>query len=94
MAKASWNGVILAQSDVYEMVEGNVYFPASAINKEYFSDSETHSVCPWKGEASYYHVEVEGEVNKDAAWYYPLTKDAAKNIEGKVAFWSGVEVSE
>lgn len=94
MAKASWNGAILAQSDVYEVVDGNVYFPASAINKEYFSDSETHSVCPWKGEASYYNVEVEGEVNKDAAWSYPFTKDAAKNIEGKVAFWRGVEVSE
>lgn len=94
MAKASWNGAILAQSDVHEMVEGNVYFPMSAIHKEYFSDSETHSVCPWKGEASYYNVEVAGEVNKDAAWYYPKTKDAAKNIEGKVAFWRGVEVSE
>lgn len=94
MAKASWNGVILAQSDVYELVEGNVYFPASAINRKYFSESETHSVCSWKGEASYYNIEVKGEVNKDAAWYYPKTKDAAKNIEGKVAFWRGVEVSE
>ena len=94
MAKASWNGAILAESEKYEVVEGNIYFPASAINKEYFSDSETHTTCPWKGEARYYNVEVDGEVNNDAAWYYPQTKDAAKNIEGKVAFWRGVEVSE
>ena len=83
MAKASWNGAILAESDVYEMVEGNVYFPASAINKEYFSDSETHSVCPWKGEASYYHVEVAGEVNKDVAWYYPKPKTLQKTLKVK-----------
>ena len=94
MAKASWNGVILAESEKVEVVEGNIYFPASAINKDYFSDSETHTTCPWKGEASYYNVEVDGEVNNDAAWYYPETKDAAKNIEGKVAFWRGIEVSE
>ena len=94
MAKASWNGAILAESEKYEVVEGNIYFPASTINKEYFSDSETHTTCPWKGEARYYNVEVDGEVNNDAAWYYPQTKDAAKNIEGKVAFWRGVEVSE
>jgi uncharacterized protein (DUF427 family) len=94
MAKASWNGATLAESEKYEVVEGNIYFPANTINKEYFSDSETHSTCPWKGEASYYNVEVDGEVNKDAAWYYPETKDAAKNIKGKVAFWRGVEISE
>ncbi|MBT7950324.1 MAG: DUF427 domain-containing protein [Gammaproteobacteria bacterium] len=94
MAKAIWKGTVLAESDVYETVEGNIYFPANTINKEYFSDSDTHSICPWKGEASYYNVEVKGEVNKDAAWYYPTTKDAAKNIEGKVAFWRGVEVSD
>ena len=94
MAKATWQGVVLAESEVYEVVEGNIYFPANTINNEYFSDSDTHSICPWKGEASYYNVEVKGEVNKDAAWYYPTTKDAAKNIEGKVAFWSGVEVSD
>jgi uncharacterized protein (DUF427 family) len=94
MARASWKGAILAESSDYEVVEGNIYFPASAINREYFKNSETHSICPWKGEASYYDVEVDGELNKDAAWYYPQTKDAAKNIEGKVAFWRGVEVSE
>ena len=94
MVKASWNGAILAESEKYEVVEGNIYFPASTINKDYFSDSETHSFCPWKGEASYYNVEVDGKVNNDAAWYYPTAKDAAKNIEGMVAFWHGVEVSE
>jgi uncharacterized protein (DUF427 family) len=94
MALAIWQGVVLAESEVYEVVEGNIYFPVNTINNEYLSDSDTHSICPWKGEASYYNVEVKGEVNKDAAWYYPTTKDAAKNIEGKVAFWRGVEVSE
>ncbi len=94
MAKASWKGATLAEGDKFEVVEGNIYFPVSAINREYFSASETHTVCPWKGEASYYHIEVDGEINRDAAWYYPETKDAAKNIEGKVAFWRGVEVSE
>ncbi len=94
MALAIWQGVVLAESEVYEVVEGNIYFPVNTINNEYFSDSDTHSICPWKGEASYYNVEVKGEVNKDAAWYYSTTKDAAKNIEGKVAFWRGVEVSE
>lgn len=94
MALAIWQGAILAESEVFEVVEGNIYFPANTINREYFSDSDTHSICPWKGEASYYNVEVNGEVNEDAAWYYPQTKDAAKNIEGKVAFWRGVEVSD
>ncbi|MFT5134928.1 MAG: hypothetical protein ACI9SC_003411 [Gammaproteobacteria bacterium] len=94
MARASWNGVILAESDMFETVEGNIYFPASAINKEHFSDSDKHTNCPWKGEANYYHITVKDEVNKDAAWYYPQTKDAAKNIEGHIAFWRGVEVSE
>ena len=93
MAKASWNGVTLAESDKFETVEGNIYFPASAINKEYFSDSDKHTHCPWKGDANYYHITVNDEVNKDAAWYYPQTKEAAKNIEGYIAFWPGVEVS-
>ncbi|HEV3086736.1 MAG TPA: DUF427 domain-containing protein [Candidatus Elarobacter sp.] len=91
--KAVWNGAVLAQSDRTEVVENNHYFPADAINREYFKPSETHSVCPWKGTASYYTVEVNGEKNADAAWYYPQTKDAAKNIEGYVAFWKGVEVT-
>ena len=94
MAKASWKGVTLAQSNEFEVVEGNIYFPPDSIKEACFSVSETHTTCPWKGEASYYNVEVDGEINRDAAWYYPQTKKAAKNIEGKVAFWNGVEVSE
>ena len=91
--KAVWNGAVLAESDRTEVVEGNQYFPPDAVHNEYFAPSETHSVCPWKGTASYYTVEVNGKRNPDAAWYYPQTKDAAKNIEGYVAFWKGVEVT-
>ena len=91
--KAVWNGAVLAESDRTEVVEGNQYFPPDAIDKQYFKPSETHTVCPWKGTASYYTVEVNGKRNPDAAWYYPQTKDAAKNIEGYVAFWKGVEVT-
>lgn len=92
MPKAIWNGVILAQSDQCELVEGNYYFPPDSIHSEYFKESATHTTCPWKGVASYYNVEVNGQVNKDAAWYYPSTKDAAKNIKGYIAFWKGVKV--
>ncbi|MFQ5659330.1 MAG: DUF427 domain-containing protein [Gammaproteobacteria bacterium] len=94
MAKAVWNGTVLAESTTYETVEGNIYFPADSMNKEYFKESDTHSTCPWKGMASYYDIVVNGETNKDAAWYYPEPKDAAKNIEGYIAFWRGVEVME
>jgi uncharacterized protein (DUF427 family) len=94
MAKAVWKATTLAQSDEYEMVDGNVYFPMNSVNKEHFIESTTHSNCPWKGKASYYNIEVNGEVNKDAAWYYPEAKEKAKNIEGYVAFWKGVDVSE
>ncbi len=94
MAKASWKGVTLAESDTHESVEGNVYFPPDTINKEYFRDSDTHSSCPWKGVASYYDIVVDGETNKAAAWYYPEPKEAASNIKGYVAFWNGVEVVE
>jgi uncharacterized protein (DUF427 family) len=90
--KAVWNGTVLAESDRTEVVEGNHYFPSDTIREEYFKPSGTHTVCPWKGTASYYTVEVNGARNPDAAWYYPQTKDAAKNIEGYVAFWKGVEV--
>ena len=90
--KAIWNGAVLAESDDTVVVEGNQYFPADAINKEFFQDSNTHTTCPWKGEASYYDVIVGGEVNKDAAWYYPQTKEAANNIKNYVAFWKGVKV--
>lgn len=92
MPKATWNGVVLAESDQCEVVEGNQYFPPDSIDKQYFQDSSTHSTCPWKGVASYYNIVVDGQVNKDAAWYYPEPKDAAKNIKGHVAFWRGVQV--
>jgi uncharacterized protein (DUF427 family) len=90
--KAIWNGAVLAESDNTVVVEGNHYFPTDAINKEFFQESNTHTTCPWKGEASYYNVVVNGEVNKDAAWYYPQTKEAADNIKNYVAFWKGVKV--
>ncbi|PSB02882.1 DUF427 domain-containing protein [Merismopedia glauca] len=92
MAKATWNGAVLAQSDRTEVVEGNHYFPPDAIVKEYFHSSNTHTTCPWKGVASYYTIEVDGKSNPDAAWYYPEAKSAAKNIEGYIAFWKGVKV--
>ncbi len=94
MAKAIWNGAVLAESDAFEIVEGNVYFPPQALKREYFRPSDKHTTCGWKGVASYYHVEVNGEINQDAAWFYPATKDAAKNIEGYVSFWRGVQVSQ
>ena len=92
MPKAVWNGAVLAESNNCEVVENNYYFPPDAINREFFKESSTHTTCPWKGVASYYNVEVEGQVNKDAAWYYPEARQAAKNIEGYVAFWRGVKV--
>ncbi|MCG8390541.1 MAG: DUF427 domain-containing protein [Cytophagales bacterium] len=92
--KAIWNGKVLAESDKTVIVEGNHYFPKEAINREYFVESDTHSVCPWKGKASYYTLKVEGQENADAAWYYPETSDLAKQIKDHVAFWKGVEVVE
>ena len=74
------------------MVEGNQYFPPDSVDRQYFKESNTHTTCPWKGLASYYNVEVDGKVNKDAAWYYPEPKEAAKNIQDYVAFWRGVDV--
>ena len=90
--KAIWNGATIAESNDTIVVEGNHYFPPEAVNKAFLQPSETHTVCGWKGTASYYNVVVNGQVNKDAAWYYPEMKDAAKNIEGYVAFWKGVKV--
>ncbi len=90
--KATWKGAVLAESDETVVVEGNHYFPPESVNREYFRESSTHTTCPWKGVASYYDVVVGGETNKDAAWFYPETKDAAKEIEGRVAFWRGVKV--
>ena len=90
--KAIWNGQVIAESDDTRIVEGNHYFPADSIKKEFFQESDTHTICPWKGTASYYSLSVEGAQNQDAAWYYPETKAMAKHIEGWVAFWKGVEV--
>lgn len=92
MTIATWNGVTLAESDKTVVVEGNHYFPPESINKQYFSASETTSRCPWKGLASYYSLTVNGETNRDAAWYYPEPSSAAANIKGYVAFWKGVAV--
>jgi uncharacterized protein (DUF427 family) len=90
--KATWNGAVLAESDETVVVEGNHYFPPDSLNKEFFENSDTHTICPWKGEASYYNVVVNGTVNKDAAWYYPEAKPAAEEIKNRVAFWRGVKV--
>ena len=94
MAKAVWNGTILAESDHTQVVEGNHYFPPDSINREYFKPSETHSFCPWKGQASYYHIAVEGNANADATWYYPDPKEASAHIKDHVAFWRGVIVED
>lgn len=94
MPKAIWNGKVIAESDRYELVEGNVYFPPGSIKSECFQPSDTHTVCGWKGTASYYTVVVDGRENKDAAWYYPDPKDAAANIKDHVAFWRGVTVEK
>ena len=90
--KAIWNGAVLAESDQTIVVEGNHYFPPTAIRRENFKDSSAHTTCPWKGVASYYDVVVNGQVNAGAAWYYPGPKDAAKEIKGYIAFWRGVKV--
>lgn len=92
MAKAIWNGETIAESDSFEVVEGNIYFPREAVRSELLRDSDTHTVCPWKGTASYFTVVVNGQENRDAAWYYPEPKPAAANIAGHVAFWRGVTV--
>ena len=93
MVRAIWNGAVIAESEVTERVEGNHYFPRSAVKDEYLRPSDTHTVCPWKGTASYFTLAVDGADNPDAAWYYPEPKDAAANIRGHVAFWRGVEVT-
>jgi uncharacterized protein (DUF427 family) len=92
MIKATWSGAVIAESDRTVVVEGNHYFPAEAVRQEHLRPSATHSVCPWKGEASYYDVVVGDQVNPDAAWYYPHPKEAAREIAGRVAFWKGVRV--
>ncbi len=90
--KAIWNGTVIAESDDTVVVEGNHYFPAAAVKREYLAPSDTRSICPWKGEASYYSLNVNGSFNRDAVWYYPEPKPAAKEIKDRVAFWKGVKV--
>ena len=92
MAKATWRGKVIADSDDTVVVEGNHYFPLDAVHSEYLEPSDTHTTCPWKGEASYYSLVVDGERNPDAAWFYPEPKAAAAEIKDRVAFWRGVEV--
>ena len=94
MMQAIWNGAVLAESDQTIVVEGNHYFPPESINQEYFRQSDTHTTCPWKGQASYYTISAAGQENKDAAWYYSDAKEKAKNIEGYIAFWRGVKISD
>jgi uncharacterized protein (DUF427 family) len=92
MPRAIWNGAVIAESDRCEVVEGNQYFPPDAVDRRYLEPSPTHTVCPWKGVASYCHIVVGGRRNDDAAWFYPEPKDAAARIKGYVAFWRGVRV--
>jgi uncharacterized protein (DUF427 family) len=92
MARAIWNGKVIADSDDYEIVEGNVYFPPQAVRREYLRPSTTTTVCGWKGTANYYSLAVDGKENADAAWYYAEPKAAATRIKDHVAFWNGVEV--
>lgn len=92
MYQAIWHGVVLAESDHTRKVEGNQYFPPDSINRDYFRGSDLTSVCPWKGTASYYTITVDGESNRDAAWYYPHPSAAAAEIRDHVAFWKGVKV--
>ena len=94
MAKAIWNGTVIAESGDTEIVEGNHYFPRSAVKEKYLEPSDTETVCPWKGTASYVSLNVDGEINPDAAWYYPSPKDAAAQIKDRFAFWHGVDIIE
>lgn len=90
--KAIWNGAVLAESDKTIVVDGNHYFPPDSVKREYFRGSNHHTICSWKGQASYYSIEVDGQVNRDAAWFYPDPKPAAAQIKDHVAFWRGVKV--
>jgi len=92
MARAIWNGVVIAESDATIVVEGNHYFPPESVKQEYLRESATHTVCSWKGVASYYDVVVNDAVNRDAAWHYPEPKEGARRIAGYIAFWRGVKV--
>ena len=92
--KAIWNKVVLAESEDTIVIENNHYFPPESINEHFFKSSDTHTTCPWKGQASYYTLEVDGQENKDAAWYYPEVSELAKPIKGHVAFWKGVTIEK
>jgi len=92
--KAIWKNTVIAQSDETVVIEGNHYFPAESVRTELLKDSDTTTVCPWKGTASYYNIDADGETNQDAAWSYPTPKDAASEIRGHIAFWKGVQVIE
>ncbi len=94
MVRAIWNGVVIAETDKTEVVEGNHYFPPDSVNRAHLQPSDTTSHCGWKGTASYYHIVADGQTNQDAAWYYPEPLQAAANITGHVAFWRGVQVEE
>ena len=94
MVKAIWNGKIIADSKDFEIVEGNHYFPPESVKKEFLRESNTQSTCPWKGRANYYDIVINGDINKDAAWYYPNPNPAANKIKNYVAFWKGVEVKD
>lgn len=90
--KAIWHGKVIAQSDKVDEIEGNIYFPLESLHREFFIRSATHSICPWKGKAHYFHILVDGQLNEDAAWYYPEPAVFAQMLKNKVTFWKGVEV--
>jgi uncharacterized protein (DUF427 family) len=90
--KAIWNNQVIAESNETVVVEGNHYFPPEAVKKEYLQPSDTHTTCPWKGLASYYSLQVDGQTNRDAAWFYPQPKEAASQVKDRIAFWKGVKV--
>ncbi len=94
MTTARWNDEVIAESDETVVVEGNHYFPAESISEEFFTQTEQQTVCPWKGTASYFTLDVDGEQNRDAAWSYLEPKEAAENIRGYYAFWKGVTISD
>ena len=94
MVKAIWKDTVIAETKDYEVVDGNYYFPPDSVHVKYLQKSSKHTTCPWKGKASYYDIVVDGEVNENAAWYYPTPKPKAENIKNYVAFWKGVEIQE